>query len=110
MLHGILAALGAFCVWAASEFVGEMFGELVAWATGPLRRPLWNLYRTASWAWPLYVTMAIALTTAVVGYWSLDPDVATWKRIAGLVACFGGAIASLLAPFVWRDARRTRDA
>ena len=106
MLHWLLGIVGAGLVWLAWEVVGEIIGEAAWSASQPVRRPVWNLFVTASWPWPLVVMMLLGASAAWLGLRELRPELASWRRTIGLGAFLGGCGVALFAPFLWRDARR----
>ena len=106
MLHWILGIVGAGLAWLAWELVSEILGEGAWFATGPLRRPVWSVFVTASWPWPLAVMMLVGAGAAWLGLRELRLELASWRRTIGIVAFLGGCGITLFAPFLWRDARR----
>ena len=112
VLHGLFAALGAFFVWLVWEIVGGIIGDIlveVGWAaTGPVRRPIWRAYVTASWPWPLFLSLAIAFGIIGGSLSLMEPGSNNWQFGAAVLDLIGGAWLALLAPLLWRDARRQR--
>ena len=106
MLHWLLGILGAGFVWLAVEFLCEVVVGATWFASGPLRRPVWNAFVTASWPWPLGMMMLVGAGIALLGWRELQPELAGWRNVVGLVAFLGGCGVALFAPFAWRDARR----
>jgi len=106
MLHWLLGIVGAGLAWLARELIGEMLGEAAWFASGPVRRPVWKAFATASWPWPLAVMMLVGAGAAVLGLQELRPELARWRNAVGLLAFLGGCGVALFAPFLWRDARR----
>jgi hypothetical protein len=110
MLHTILGLLGAALAWLAWEFLGDIVGEVSSLATGPIRRPIWRMFVTAAWPWPLLLMMFLGAGAAAFGLLQLRNDVSSWRKTVALIAVLGGFAFVLLAPFIWRDARRERAA
>ena len=108
MLHTVIGLIGAGLAWLAWEFASDALGEVFWWATGPIRRPIWRAFVTASWPWPMLVQMFVGAAAAYVGLTQLNPELPRWRGASGVVAFLGGCGIALVAPLVWRDARRQR--
>ncbi|HKN67031.1 MAG TPA: hypothetical protein VJW73_12190 [Gemmatimonadaceae bacterium] len=109
MFHWLLGVIGAVLAWLAWAIMFDALGEAAWFASGPIRRSVWNRFVAASWPWPLALLMLVGAGAAFLGLQELRPGLAQWRKLAGISAFLGGCGVALVAPFIWRDARRKRE-
>ena len=102
----LLHVFGAAIAWLLCSMVAELLGEALRALTAPLWMPLWRLFVTASWPWPLLLVLMSGGAAAVYGMWGLLE--ARWQEPFGVWLFLGGAAVMLVTPFYWRDARQER--
>jgi hypothetical protein len=102
----IIGAIGAAVAWLLWQFLGQLLGEIAWWALGPIRRPISSAFEQASWPWPMLVMLLCGAAVAVTGLLMLSRG--DWLGTLGAPAFVFGTGFALGAPFLWRDARRTR--
>jgi hypothetical protein len=111
MLRTVLGGLGAIALWLAWEFIGSLVGEALGVLLRPITRPLWRTLVRAHSPWPLALMLSTGVAAFVGGIVLMSRDKPS--GLLGLVLFFAGALLTLMAPLLWRDARVeavTRDA
>lgn len=104
----LLGALGWLLVVILRELAGELLGEAAYAVTAPVRRPVWRAFVNARWPWPLLVVSGLGAAGSAGGLWLFKHYEDGWRAGAGVTLFLAGAFVALIAPFVWRDARRVR--
>ena len=103
MRHTLFGALGVVALWLFWEIIGDLVGEALGFVLRPVTRPVWRILVSARSPWPLAIMLLIG-TAAVIGSFVLMPR-DTPSGALGLCLFFGGVALTLVAPFLWRDAR-----
>src|SRR5262245_2037652 len=102
----LLIPLGACLAWLLRELLSHIIGEALWTATGLARRPIWAAFVRARFAWPLWLMLGIGLAAVLLSLRLLQSD--GWTGLLGFSLFIGGTGLALLAPLIWRDARRAR--
>ena len=112
MLTLAIVSAAAVVGWIVREFLGHLLGQLIGELLSPLVRPLWSpvdrALRHASWPWPLYLLLTLGTAAAGTGLWLGMEGGSRWAAVIGIGMFFGGAVLTLMSPFLWRDACRAR--
>ena len=109
ILGWLLGALGWLLLVILRELLGALVGETACAVSAPVRRPIWRAFVQARWPWPPLLVAGLGTAGSAGGLWAFKHHEQGWLATAGLALFLGGAFVALIAPLVWRDARRVRE-
>ena len=104
MLKTLVLGVTTLGAWLAWHLLGELITEVLRYASGPLRRPIWRAMTNARWPWPLLAMLGLGIGTLAGSLALLTRS--DWLAAVGIIGFFIGAGLTLSAPLVWRDAQR----
>ena len=107
LISWVAAGAGLFFCWLLWELIATFIGEAAWEAAGPLRRPIWRMFVSASWPWPLLALLGCGAAVVAVGLWLLN-DLSR-EGFEGVGLLLSGVAVVLISPLLWRDARRDRE-
>jgi hypothetical protein len=108
LLGAALGFLGCMLLWALAEALSDLLGDAASAAVAPAWRPVWRMFLRSRWPWPALLMAALGVAGVIAGFRLHERYDPGWRGVAALLLYFVGGAVAVVAPFLWRDARRVR--